>query len=308
MKKYMMVFCLITTVFLAGGIAAAESLEDLYFPEDGKLTKREANALAMIKDWKSGGKGIKPIASVDGSIQFIYGTSMPLISCAVLQVTDIQLEKGEVINNLDLGDTVRWTLSPAITGSGANEMQHIIIKPLVPKLKTSLVISTDRRTYHIVLKSYINTYMPKVSFIYPDNLMEKWLATNKMRKVQVDKLTIKETNQNIDELDFDYKISGNGAWIPTRVYNDGIRTVIQMPKKMINGEAPSLLVIRPKTGEEVLVNYRIHKERYIVDNVFDKAILIAGVGSAQEKTTITRMSKAKSTYNTDNQDYDGGDK
>ena len=290
MKIFIIICCLITTA-LFNHVVFAESLEDLYFPEDGTLTTREKEALSMVKDWRSGKQGTKPISSSDGSIQFIYGTSMPLISCAVLQVTDMQLERGEVINNLDLGDTIRWKLSPAITGSGSDEIQHLIIKPLAPKLKTSLVISTDRRTYHVVLKSYINTYMPKVSFIYPDNLMEKWLAENNMRKVKVNKTKIEGSKQSLDELDFDYKISGNGAWIPTRVYNDGIRTIIQMPKKMINGEAPSLLVIRPKTGEEVQVNYRIHKERYIVDNVFEKAILIAGVGNSQEKVTITKKSK-----------------
>ena len=41
-------------------------------------------------------------------------------------------------------------------------------------------------------------------------------------------------------------------------------------------------------AEEILVNYRVLSDRYIVDTLFDKAILIAGVGSQQERVTITR--------------------
>lgn len=40
--------------------------------------------------------------------------------------------------------------------------------------------------------------------------------------------------------------------------------------------------------ETVMVNYRVHGDRYIVDNVFDKAILIAGIGPGQDRVTITR--------------------
>ena len=40
--------------------------------------------------------------------------------------------------------------------------------------------------------------------------------------------------------------------------------------------------------ETVLVNYRVQGNRYIVDTVFDRAILIAGVGSSQDRVTISR--------------------
>ena len=40
--------------------------------------------------------------------------------------------------------------------------------------------------------------------------------------------------------------------------------------------------------ETAMVNYRLQGDRYIVDTVFDKAILIAGAGRTQDKITITR--------------------
>jgi len=77
------------------------------------------------------------------------------------------------------------------------------------------------------------------------------------------------------------------------VYNDGSKTIIQMPSTMAQGEAPTLLVVRKDGGlfsddETVMVNYRVQGNRYIVDAVFDKAILIAGVGSGQDRVTIQK--------------------
>ena len=94
-------------------------------------------------------------------------------------------------------------------------------------------------------------------------------------------------------MNFDYDVSGSAPWKPLRVYNDGVKTIIQMPATMAQTEAPTLLVVRKDGGwfsedETVIVNYRLQNDRYIVDAVFDKAILIAGVGSNQARVTITR--------------------
>ena len=94
-------------------------------------------------------------------------------------------------------------------------------------------------------------------------------------------------------MNFKYAIDGAVAWKPVRVYNDGVRTVIQMPAAMAQTEAPALLVVRKEGGlftddETVQVNYRVQGDRYIVDTVFDKAILIAGVGHGQDRVTITK--------------------
>ena len=58
----------------------------------------------------------------------------------------------------------------------------------------------------------------------------------------------------------------------------------------------TLLVVRREGGvfeddETVQVNYRIQGNRYIVDTVFDSAILIAGVGGNQDAVAIKRVKK-----------------
>ena len=66
-----------------------------------------------------------------------------------------------------------------------------------------------------------------------------------------------------------------------------------MPSIMAQTDAPTLLLLNKEGGlfsddETVIVNYRLQGDRYIVDAVFDRAVLIAGVGSNQSRITITR--------------------
>lgn len=288
MKKafFCLVFLGCWTCAHAAGKAAPElpSLDDFYFGTGAGvvLTPQEREGLKISQKWQNGGN-LKPVQGPDGSVRFIYGAAQPSIVCAVMQVTDIELEPGEVINSLHIGDNARWLLEPALTGSGSGEVQHIIIKPTDVGLETSLVATTNKRTYHIRLKSDRRQYMPRVSFIYPGAVMAKWQEQNTRQETARKEKTL-ESGEYMDNLDFNYRIEGKASWKPVRVYNDGQKTIIQMGKTM--REAPSLLLVRG--GETVMANYRLQGDRYIVDDVFEQAILIAGVGSNQTKVTITK--------------------
>nr|QSM61458.1 Type IV secretion system protein virB9 [Escherichia coli] len=233
------------------------------------------------------------MAGSGGAIKFVYGAQQPSIVCAVLQVCDVALQPGEQVNSINLGDTARWTVEPAITGSGATEVQHLIIKPMDVGLETSLVVTTNRRSYHFRLRSHRTEYMPQVSFTYPEEAQAKWDAIQRREKQERTDNTLPATGEYLGDLSFDYELSGSASWKPVRVYNDGRKTIIEMPGTMQQTEAPTLLVVRKEGGlftddETVLVNYRVQGNRYIVDTVFDRAILIAGVGSSQDRVTISR--------------------
>ena len=294
MKKvlYAMILGAMPAVALA---APGDDLADLYFSgKNPTLTKQEKVAIAIAEKWKaSGGTGAAPVAGPNGSIKFLYGAQQPSIVCAVLQVCDVALQPGEQVNSINLGDTARWTVEPAITGSGGGEVQHLIIKPLDVGLETSLVVTTNRRTYHFRLRSHRTRYMPQVAFTYPEDAMAKWEAIKTREGRERRDNTLPQTGEYLGNLSFDYEVSGSAAWKPLRVYNDGSKTIIQMPSTMAQGEAPTLLVVRKDGGlfsddETVMVNYRVQGNRYIVDAVFDKAILIAGVGSGQDRVTIQK--------------------
>ncbi|MGJ9087292.1 TrbG/VirB9 family P-type conjugative transfer protein, partial [Campylobacter coli] len=52
-----------------------------------------------------------------------------------------------------------------------------------------------------------------------------------------------EIPSNIENLDFGYSIEGNAPFKPLRIYNDGIKTYIQMPKNLKFYEAPALMIL-----------------------------------------------------------------
>lgn len=275
--------------------APGDDIADKYFNKTNpKLTAQERAALAIAKRWEAGSAtGIQPVAGSGGAIKFVYGVQQPSIVCAVLQVCDVALQAGEQVNSINLGDTARWTVEPAITGSGATEIQHLIIKPMDVGLETSLVVTTNRRSYHFRLRSHRTEYMPQVSFTYPEDAQVKWDAIQRREKQERTENTLPATGEYLGDLTFDYDLSGSASWKPVRVYNDGRKTIIEMPGAMQQTEAPTLLVVRKEGGmftddETVLVNYRVQGNRYIVDTVFDRAILIAGVGSSQDRVTISR--------------------
>ncbi|WP_293701487.1 P-type conjugative transfer protein TrbG [Thiolapillus sp.] len=277
-------------------VAHANGLEDKYFTNDNlTLTQQERQALAIAQRWQAGGDngGIRPLTGRNGAIQFVFGAQSPSVVCAVLQVCDVALQPGEYVNSIQLGDTARWNVEPAISGTGAGETQHLLIKPMDVGLETSLVVTTDRRVYHIRLRSHRTEYMPQVAFTYPEDALAKWDMVRSRGRQHREDNTIPRTREYLGDLSFDYDVSGSASWKPVRVFNDGHKTIIQMPRAMQQTEAPTLLVVRKDGGlfsdpETVMVNYRVQGDRYIVDTVFNKAILISGVGSSQDKITITK--------------------
>ena len=294
MKKPFLAMVLAVAPFAASAGPDGDLADKYFSTNNPKLTAQERAAIAMAERWSAGNPtGIKPVPGPDGSIRFLFGASQPSIVCAVLQVCDIELQPGEQVNSLHLGDTARWSVEPAITGVGADEVQHLVIKPLDVGLETSLIVTTNRRTYHLRLRSHRTRFMPRVAFTYPETALAKWNTLRTREAQQRQAMTLPKTGEYLGNLNFNYSLSGDAAWKPLRVYNDGVKTIIQMPASMAQTEAPTLLVIRQEGGlfsddETVMVNYRVQDDRYIVDTIFDKAILIAGVGSSQDRVTITR--------------------
>ncbi|HAT1130441.1 TPA: P-type conjugative transfer protein TrbG [Legionella pneumophila] len=286
MKKIMLLlgFTISFTTFALDN----ESLATRYFSQESpRLAIQEQQAIDIAERLQKGKHTSKPYASTDGSVSYVFGSGQIRIVCAPLQVCDIALQPGELFNDMNVGDP-RFIVEPSITGEGSLQQIHIIIKPKDVGLDTSMVVTTNRRTYHFRLKSDRTEFMPYVSFTYPNDAKAK-------RQVLKQKRTIKlqpEPHEYLENLNFNYQIRGRARFKPVRVYNNGVKTIIEMPRSMVHSEAPALLVLRSRgvfhKSETVMVNYRLQGCRYIVDGVFDKAILVIGSGSSQEKVTVTR--------------------
>jgi len=240
--------------------------------EKGKEDKQpkervaEANALAKIEPAKDGYiNAIQVYPYTQGALYQLYA--------APSQVTDIALESGEKLVSVSAGDTVRWIVGDTTSGEGKNAQVHILVKPIGADLETNLVITTDRRTYHLELRSSEKTYMASVSWTYPASEL---IALKKQRaEADVAANTVADSGINAEQLRFRYRIEGDAPWKPRQVFDDGAKVYIQFPLGLAQSEAPPLFVIGPD-GKPALVNYRVRGTTYIVDRLFAAAELRLG--------------------------------
>ncbi len=245
------------------------------------MSRNEARATAISGRWR-GSVGLVT-RGPDGKVIFLYGQIQPSIVCSPLQVCDIELQAGEVVRDVLVGDTVRWKVEPATSGAPGGQAIHLIVKPSEPGLVTSMVVTTSRRTYHIQLKSHPTQYMARVGFEYPEDVRGRMAEINARLEASV----IPGAGVPAEHLNFAYSVSGNASWRPTRVYGDGTKTYIQFPSSIAGTDAPVLFAI--SGGENKIVNYRMRGSMMIVDYAIDHAILVSGVGwFTQEKITIRR--------------------
>jgi type IV secretory pathway VirB9-like protein len=114
----------------------------------------------------------------DGKVIYLFGETQPSVVCSPLQVCDIELQGGEVVRDVLVGDTVRWKVEPATSGAAGGQAIHLVVKPAEAGLVTSMVVTTSRRTYHIQLKSHPSQYMARVGFEYPQDVSSKLADIN----------------------------------------------------------------------------------------------------------------------------------
>lgn len=263
-----------------GLIAAAAGLVALMLADGAigqSLNRNEVTGMGISRKWR-GTPGLVTTGP-DGKVIFLYGETQPSVVCSPLQVCDIELQGGEIVRDVLVGDTVRWKIEPATSGASGGQAIHLIVKPSEAGLVTSMVVTTSRRTYHIQLKSHPNQYMARVGFEYPQD------ASTKLADINA-RLEVSGPAGTPEALNFSYSIGGSARWKPKRVYSDGEKTYIQFPRSITSQDAPVLFVV--SGGQNRVVNYRLKADMMTVDYAIDRAVLISGVGWRQQKITIRR--------------------
>jgi type IV secretion system protein TrbG len=250
--------------------------------DDPLVRVDEANSAATKEPVKAGYiNAIQVYPFSSGALYRLYA--------AVNQVSDVALQPGEKLVSVSTGDTVRWIVGDTSSGTGTAQQVHILVKPIAADLKTNLVITSERRTYHLELESTETTYMSSLSWTYPDDDL---IAIKKKNDsiAGIDTLPI-DGALSFDNLNFRYRIIGAAAFAPARVFDDGAKVYIQFPSSLPQGEAPPLFV-QGSEGKPALVNYRVKGNTYIVDRLFAVAELRLGV-SPQSVVKIIRSDAAQ---------------
>jgi P-type conjugative transfer protein TrbG len=268
--------------------------KDFQLKTDVPLTSTAQEAVEVSQKWRD--EKNAPAAGSDGRVMYTFGAGLPTIVCAPLRVCMIELQAGEKIEGEpQVGDSVRWNISPAVYGTGDQATAVIVLKPHVSGLDTNLLVTTDRRAYYLRLISKPEEYVARVAFQYPnDDNAEKWRQQRlELKNVERQKDAPKTLPALVTaaRMNFGYKVTGGTVHIrPLRVFDDGAKTYIQMPSELQHREAPALVILG-NDGKGEMTNYRVQEQTYIVDRLFDHAQLVLGSGKKARKVEIIRENR-----------------
>ena len=232
-----------------------------------------ANAAARVEPRREGYyNAIQIYPWSEGALYQVYA--------APGQITDIALEPGESLTGagpIAAGDTARWIIGDTESGSGTTRRVHVLVKPSRADIITNLVVTTDRRTYMLELRSDQKPYMPAVAWAYPQTPGQRQ-AMPAAPVIPV-----------IAARNYRYSLTGssNPPWKPISVYDDGRRVYVEFPRGIVQGEMPPIFVIGPE-GEAQIVNSRVYQNILIVDRLFGAAELRLGSGDKQKTVRIVR--------------------
>lgn len=281
------------------------------FADNVDLDDRDLKTLSKLDLLDA--KQVPGTAYKAGLVTFTYGSGIPTVVCALLELTDLAFEKGESILSVQLGDSVRWNIESAISGSANDSVEHLIVKPLEAGLKTSMLITTDRRTYHIRLKSTEADFMPAVVFSYPNNLKlpskrhygdDSYLQYTSNYVSNEDHNDNSETNSSLKNYssvqnvsyegnsrpalnvaatyndstqrrNYNYSVDGDSKIIPQNVYDDGKRTFIVMNNPINSSYLPVLQEI----SSESFLFFGEDKTNTINFTYFDNTFVVDGIYS-----------------------------
>ena len=253
------------------------------------LAQQPAEIQAAIKEHQPNTKW--PVYRTAVRVLYPYADGAePVVDCAPLRTTDLQLQAGETITDVALGDSERWMATPAASGDPRNAVPHLAVKPQLAGLETNLTIYTTKHIYHLLLRARGHA-LREVQFYYPDELLAAMQEADAAAKNTTDP-AVDSNNVNPDahvnpaQLNFAYTVAGADVpWKPIRAFGDGSHVYVQMPTGMKSSEAPALL-INAGSGSQ-MANYRVAGSYYVVDRLFSDAVMVAGVGREQDRVTIS---------------------
>ena len=253
----------------------------VYYPADEKLDKPTLTGKAAAQESTKSSMQT-PSKWTHGTMFYDFDPDFTYeIYCQPYRVTDIQLEPGEqVIEMPFLSESKVWEIGAGVSRVGGIDTQHFFLKPAYSGLETSFIIITDKRVYHLMLKSFKDTYMTQVKWEYP-NTMPFNLYSDTLGQVG----TMSKQTHSVDPafLSFDYKmyysLFKKPYWLPLRVYDDGKKTYIVMDQTVLHMTTP---VLFNKRNERI--NYSVNKNLIVINELIEKVTLRVG----KDKVTIKK--------------------
>ena len=201
------------------------------------------------------------------------------IYCRTGYLTDIELKKGEQISFIGGGDTSSWAVNKTMVA----DVPHIYVKPVVQSSTTNMIITTNKRSYQLIL-TVSDWYNPMVRWSYGLEDLQTTILQNAKDEQTI---TANMSVTGVDKLNFSYKVSvkGNDSYKPEMVFDDGEKTFVRMNKGV--KRLPALFIREPGKKDLSLVNFKTKDNCYVIDRIIDRAELRFG------ETDIVKIERKK---------------
>jgi type IV secretion system protein VirB9 len=171
--------------------------------------------------------------------------------------TSIEFEKNEEIKTISTGNSYAWQLTPMDN--------RLFIKPLEDNILTNMTVITNKRVYQFEIQSkpysgYIDNELIYVARFYFPSPDEK-IAYPEIQKNEEDN----SGSLDIKPYNFDYIMVGPVKFLPSKIFDDGIKTYIYYEKN-INLDKPNVKLVK---GNNEVHNIKpmIVGDYLVIDNV-----------------------------------------
>ncbi len=192
----------------------------------------------------------------------------------------IRFGEGEAIQNVAIGDSQKWQVTPA------RNANLLFVKPLSERASTNMTVVTDRRVYLFDLVASPNHRDPLyvLTFLYPE---DEAAAEEAARLAEAEAeaesaqsanpMEMAAANDDLAVLDparlnFAWAAEGERALLPEQVYDNGDATFLAWP---VGAPMPAILV-KDEDGTEGPVNYAVRGDMIVLDLVPGEIILRSG--------------------------------
>jgi len=177
--------------------------------------------------------------------------------------TDVEFASDEAIENVAVGDSAAWQVTPNRRGD------HLFVKNLISGVTTNMTVVTSARTYFFELAPLTAGEMAyTVRFRYPSAqaAADESPATNVQGR---------------------YRLSGAAALRPSRIADDGVHTYIEWPHDV---SLPAIYALN-SLGQETLVNGGMRDGLFVIDGVSQRLVFRIDSNVARADRVAPRASR-----------------
>ena len=176
--------------------------------------------------------------------------------------TDVEFAADEAIENVAVGDSAAWQVTPNRRGD------HLFVKNLISGVTTNMTVVTSARIYYFELAPLSGGEMAyTVRFRYPNA-----------------QAAAEETPANIEGR---YRLSGAQALRPSRIADDGVHTYIEWPHE---ASLPAVYALNSQ-GQETLVNGGMRDGLFVIDGISQRLVFRIDANVARADRVSPRASR-----------------